>query len=278
MDMPHALAAFDALGQPSRLTVFRLLVQTGSAGLAAGDIAARLEMKPNTLSTHLGILESAGLIAAQRQGRSIRYFAQMEGLRGLMAWMVQDCCGGNPDACAPLLDLITYKGLKMDPKIYNVLFLCTGNSARSILAEAILNREGKGRFAAYSAGSRPSGQPHPLAISLLQREGIDTAFARSKSWYEFATPDAPKMDFVFTVCDNAAAEECPYWPGQPMTAHWGLPDPAAATGTDAEKALAFAATYAAMLRRIQAFCALPLATIDALSLKSHLKTIGEDIQ
>jgi DNA-binding transcriptional ArsR family regulator len=110
MDMPNALAAFDALGQPSRLTVFRLLVQTGEAGLAAGDIAARLEMKPNTLSTHLGILESAGLIAAERQGRSIRYFAQMEGLRGLMAWMLQDCCGGNPDACAPLLDLITHKG------------------------------------------------------------------------------------------------------------------------------------------------------------------------
>ena len=107
MDMPNA---FDALGQPSRLTVFRLLVQTGEAGLAAGDIALRLEMKPNTLSTHLSILESAGLIAAERQGRSIRYFAQMEGLRGLMAWMLQDCCGGNPDACAPLLDLITHKG------------------------------------------------------------------------------------------------------------------------------------------------------------------------
>ena len=110
MDMPNALAAFDALGQPSRLTVFRLLVQTGEAGLAAGDIALRLEMKTNTLSTHLSILESAGLIAAERQGRSIRYFAQMEGLRGLMAWMLQDCCGGNPDACAPLLDLITHKG------------------------------------------------------------------------------------------------------------------------------------------------------------------------
>ena len=144
MDMPNALAAFDALGQPSRLTVFRLLVQTGEAGLAAG--------------------------------------------------------------------------------------------------------------------------------------GIDTSFARSKSWDEFATPDAPKMDFVFTVCDNAAAEECPYWPGQPMTAHWGLPDPAAATGTDAEKAVAFASTYASLARRIQAFCALPLATIDALSLKSHLKNIGENIQ
>lgn len=159
---------------------------------------------------------------------------------------------------------------------YHVLFLCTGNSARSILAEAILNREGQGRFIAHSAGSRPAGQPNPFAIALLQREGFDTAFARSKSWDEFAAPGAPHLDFVFTVCDNAAAEECPYWPGQPMTAHWGLPDPAAATGTDAEKALAFADTYRALLRRIQAFCALPLATIDALSLKSHLTAIGTD--
>ena len=160
------------------------------------------------------------------------------------------------------------------PEPYHVLFLCTGNSARSILAEAILNREGAGRFAAYSAGSRPTGMPNPLAIALLQREGIDTTFARSKSWDEFASPTAAKLDFVFTVCDNAAAEECPYWPGQPMSAHWGLPDPAAVEGSDAEKALAFADTYRALTRRIQAFCALPLATIDALSLQSRLKDIG----
>lgn len=162
------------------------------------------------------------------------------------------------------------------PQPYHVLFLCTGNSARSILAEAILNRAGHGHFAAHSAGSRPTGTPNRFAINLLQREGFDTAFARSKSWDEFALPGAPKLDFVFTVCDQAAAEECPYWPGQPMTAHWGLPDPAAATGNDAEKALAFAATYRALLRRIQAFCALPLATIDALSLKSRLTDIGTD--
>ena len=157
---------------------------------------------------------------------------------------------------------------------YHVLFLCTGNSARSILAEAILNREGAGRFIAHSAGSRPTGAPNPFALALLQREGIDTGFARSKTWDEFATPDAPKLDFVFTVCDSAAAEECPYWPGQPMTAHWGLPDPAAVQGSDAEKALAFAETFRALHRRIQAFCALPLATIDALSLQARLKEIG----
>jgi protein-tyrosine-phosphatase len=158
----------------------------------------------------------------------------------------------------------------------NVLFLCTGNSARSILAEAVLNHLGNGRFIGHSAGSRPAGQPNPFAISLLQREGIDTAFARSKSWDEFATPDAPKLDFVFTVCDNAAAEECPYWPGQPISAHWGLPDPAAVEGSDAEKALAFADTYRALTRRIGAFVALPMATLDAMTLQSRLTDIGKD--
>ena len=162
------------------------------------------------------------------------------------------------------------------PDPLNVLFLCTGNSARSILAEAVLNREGHCRFRAYSAGSRPAGQPNPFAISLLQRNGFDTGFARSKSWDEFATPDAPKLDFVFTVCDNAAAEECPYWPGQPVSAHWGLPDPAAVTGSDAQKALAFADTYRALMRRIQAFAALPLAPLDALTLKARLRDIGTD--
>ena len=162
---------------------------------------------------------------------------------------------------------------------YHVLFLCTGNSARSILAEAVMNREGHGRFKGHSAGSRPTGQPNPLALALLQREGFDTSFARSKSWDEFATsatqePGAPRLDFVFTVCDNAAAEECPYWPGQPVSAHWGLPDPAAAEGTDAQKALAFAETYRALTRRIQAFAVLPLATLDALTLQARLRDIG----
>ncbi len=157
---------------------------------------------------------------------------------------------------------------------FHVLFLCTGNSARSILAEAIMNREGNGRFIGHSAGSRPTGAPNPFALSLLQREGFDKSFARSKSWDEFGAPGAPKLDFVFTVCDSAAAEECPYWPGQPVSAHWGLPDPAAVQGSDAEKALAFADTYRALNRRIQAFAALPFATLDALTLKARLTEIG----
>ncbi|HQU67061.1 MAG TPA: arsenate reductase ArsC [Albidovulum sp.] len=158
---------------------------------------------------------------------------------------------------------------------YNVLFLCTGNSARSILAEAILNREGAGRFRAFSAGSRPTGKPNPLAIALLEREGHDTAFARSKSWDEFAGPEAPQMDFIFTVCDSAAGEECPFWPGHPMTAHWGIPDPAAAEGNEAERGLAFAEAYRALSNRIAAFVNLPLNSIDGMALHSHLKAIGE---
>jgi protein-tyrosine-phosphatase len=158
---------------------------------------------------------------------------------------------------------------------WNALFLCTGNSARSILAEAILNREGQGRFHAFSAGSKPTGAPNPFALSLLQREGFDTAFARSKSWDEFAAPGAPHLDFVFTVCDQAAAEECPFWPGQPMTAHWGLPDPAAVEGSDAEKAVAFAETYRMLRNRIRTFTALPIQTLDALTLKGKLADIGQ---
>ncbi|MCR8726029.1 arsenate reductase ArsC [Frigidibacter sp. ROC022] len=160
--------------------------------------------------------------------------------------------------------------------MYNVLFLCTGNSARSILAEAVINREGRGRFKGYSAGSHPKGEVHPYSIDLLKRLNYDTSGFRSKSWDEFAGPDAPKMDFVFTVCDQAAAEECPYWPGQPMTAHWGLPDPAAATGSETERRLAFSDTYRMLKNRISIFVNLPLKSLDGLSLQSRLREIGKD--
>ena len=163
----------------------------------------------------------------------------------------------------------------MSEPIYNVLFLCTGNSARSILAEAIMNRAGAGRFRAFSAGSNPKGEVHPLSIALLKRLNYDTAFARSKNWDEFAEPGSPKLDFVFTVCDNAAGEACPVWPGQPMTAHWGIPDPAAATGTEPEKALAFADAYRMLENRISIFTSLPLASIDKLTLQKRLDAIGK---
>jgi arsenate reductase (thioredoxin) len=157
---------------------------------------------------------------------------------------------------------------------FNVLFLCTGNSARSILAEAILNKVGAGKFRAFSAGSQPKGQIHPEAAKLLQGLGFDTTPFRSKSWNEFAKPGAPSLDFVFTVCDNAAGETCPLWPGQPMTAHWGIPDPAAATGSPADIALAFKDAYRMLARRIEVFVPLPIRALDQISLQAKLKDIG----
>jgi arsenate reductase len=157
---------------------------------------------------------------------------------------------------------------------YNVLFLCTGNSARSIIAEAILNREDRGRFKAFSAGSQPKGTVNPRALDLLRKFNYDVATLRSKSWGEFAKLGAPDLDFVFTVCDNAAGESCPLWPGQPITAHWGIPDPAAASGTEAEIALAFKDAYRMLNRRIDLFLALPIEKLDRLVLTTRLKEIG----
>ena len=160
-----------------------------------------------------------------------------------------------------------------DP-VYNVLFLCTGNSARSIFAEAILNRYGKGRFQAFSAGSHPKGKVHSYTIDLLKNLNYVTDGLRSKSWDEFATSDAPVMDFVFTVCDDAANESCPLWPGQPMTAHWGIPDPAAVEGPEAVKRQAFADACRMMTNRISIFTSLPLASLDRMALQKHLNEIG----
>ena len=162
----------------------------------------------------------------------------------------------------------------MADKVFNVLFICTGNSARSILAEAILNREGMGKFRAFSAGSHPKGAVHPYALDLLRRTNHPTGELRSKSWDEFAAPGAPKLDFAFTVCDNAAGEVCPVWPGQPMTAHWGLPDPAAVEGNEALKRTAFAETYRMLANRLSIFVNLPIASLDKLSLQKRLDDIG----
>jgi protein-tyrosine-phosphatase len=162
----------------------------------------------------------------------------------------------------------------MAERVYNVLFLCTGNSARSILAEAILNHRGGGRFAAFSAGSHPKGAVHPQALALLRRMGLPAEGLRSKPWDEFAQPGAPRLDFVFTVCDNAAGEVCPVWPGQPMTAHWGQADPAAVDGTELDKTNAFRDAFRMLERRIALFISLPIASLDRLALGDRLSNIG----
>jgi arsenate reductase len=163
----------------------------------------------------------------------------------------------------------------MDRRPYNVLFICTGNSARSVLAEGLLNSLGKGRFNAYSAGSHPKGLVHPLALRELREMRIPTDGLRSKSWAEFAAPDAPRMDFVFTVCDQAAGEVCPIWPGQPVTAHWGMPDPAAVQGTDEVRQQAFRDAAVALKRRLELLMALPLQSLDAMALHRQVKEIGK---
>lgn len=162
----------------------------------------------------------------------------------------------------------------MAKRIYNVLFLCTGNSARSIMAEALINQWGRGKFQGYSAGSHPKGSVHPIALALLKRMNFATERLRSKAWDEFAAPGAPPLDFVFTVCDNAAGEVCPYWPGQAMTAHWGIPDPAAVQGSELDQWLAFRAAFQALDNRIKVFTSLPLDSLDRLKLEEQLKAIG----
>ena len=162
----------------------------------------------------------------------------------------------------------------MAERVFNVLFLCTGNSARSIMAEAIMNSLGKGKFRAFSAGSHPSGRVHPLALDTLRIAGLSADGARSKAWDEFAEPGAPKMDFIFTVCDNAAGEVCPVWPGQPMTAHWGVEDPAAFEGTEAERYAFFLKVFRMLQNRIAVFASLPVASLDKQSLQTRLKDIG----
>ena len=162
----------------------------------------------------------------------------------------------------------------MPDRPYNVLFLCTGNSARSIMAEALINETGRGRFCGFSAGSHPKGAVHPIALELLEHMNLPTQGLRSKAWEEFATPGAAPLDFVFTVCDNAAGEVCPYWPGQPMTAHWGVPDPAAVEGSDTDKWVAFREAFRMLDHRIKIFTSLPLASLDRIKLQECLDAIG----
>ncbi|MGB8623629.1 MAG: helix-turn-helix domain-containing protein [Paracoccaceae bacterium] len=274
MEIKDATESLYTLGHEGRLRVFRLLARRAPEGVRPSEIAVALGLKPNTLSVYLSALERAGLVTSQRQGRSILYSVCMARMGALVDFLVADCCRGRPDLCASRTAAALSGENEVTPRVYNVLFICTGNSARSIFAEALLTREGKGTFRAFSAGTKPCSELNPFALDLLKRNGHDIWALRSKNVAEFQAEDAPKMDFVFTVCDSAANEECPPWPGQPVTAHWGLPDPVKVDGTKAEKSLAFATTYGQMLRRVQAFVALPFSELDKLSLQNRLDEIG----
>lgn len=270
-EIPARLAI---LGHPQRLAVFRLLMRRYPDRVPAGELAAALGLKPSTLSAYLSALGRAGLVRQERIGTSLRYAIDMAELRRTFDYLLLDCCRGRPELCPPLHFPSPNGNPQMKKDKYKVLFICTGNSARSILAEAILRREAGDRFEAHSAGTRPRPAVNPLALALLERQGHDVSTLRPKTLAAYEGPEAPRFDFVFTVCDQAANEECPVWPGQPVSAHWGLPDPAAAEGTDAEKMLAFQTAYRTLRNRILAFAALPLATLDRLSLQRAVDEIG----
>lgn len=271
MEMLDALNCFDALSHPGRLSVFRLLVRMAPQAARPTEIAATLALKQNTLSHHLAALEAAGLIVARRDGRSILYRPDLAALARLVGYVGLDLGRGRADLVEAFA---TGEGVATPGHAANVLFICSGNSARSLFAEALLRDLGQGQFIAHSAGTRPNTAPNPHALQVLTRNGHDVSGLWSKHIDVFRSPDAPRMDFVFTVCDAAAGEECPPWPGQPVTGHWGLPDPVKATGTEAEKALSFQETYAALRSRIAAFAKLPLNTLSRLSLQRAVDSLG----
>lgn len=274
MEQNRAAHAFATLGHPGRLAVFRLLMRFAPQGVRPTEIAAALDLKTNTLSHHLADLSACGLVQVERRGRSLLYAVDLTSTEALLGYLALDVGRARPDLIGPLLS--ARKDTDMRDPDFDVLFICSGNSARSIFAEALLRDLGRGKFRAHSAGTRPNTQLNPFALEVLSRNGHDIAGLRSKHISEFQVPDAPVMDFVFTVCDTAAAEECPPWHGQPITGHWGLPDPVKATGTDAEKALVFAQTYAALRRRIAAFVELPFASLSRISLQTRVDAIGSD--
>ena len=270
-------AIFAALSQETRLEAYRLLLRYQPFGLMAGDISRLLAVPHNTLSTHMAVLQSAGLVRSRREGRSIIFAADTTCLTAAQAFLTEGHAAPRKKAAsktAAKIYLIKRPEDDVSAKVYNVLILCTGNSARSILAEAIINREGHGHFRAFSAGSQPKGAPNPVGLELLERLGYDASGFRSKSWTEFAEPGAPQMDFIITVCDLAAGETCPYWPGHPLVAHWGIPDPADIKGTAEHRHAAFQEAYRRLMNRITAFVNLPVDDLSLTDLKARLAEIG----
>ncbi|MCE8526532.1 helix-turn-helix domain-containing protein [Ruegeria pomeroyi] len=264
------------LGHPQRLAVFRLLMRRYPGRVAAGEIGAALDVKPSTLSSYLSALVQVGLVTQTREGTSLLYQVDMDGMRETMNALFLDCCRGRPELCLPnALSAVATSSAMTHPK-YNVLFICTGNSARSIFAETLLRTEGGDRFNVFSAGTKPYSELNPHAVEVLRAKGHDVTGLRAKNIAEFTTPEAPKFDFVFTVCDRAANEECPAWQGQPISAHWGLPDPVRAEGNDAQKNLAFQQVYGTLKNRIQAFANLPFEQLDRISLQRAVDDLGRE--
>ena len=284
MDEWEAVARFGSLGQPTRLAVLRSLLKVHPEGLNAGDIARMYEVPHNTMSAHLAVLSRAGLVLVERQGRVMNYRADLRGFRELVEFMARDCCGGRPELCRDILDRypaipdVTEAPESFMTPAFNVLFLCTHNSARSIIAEALLEKIGRGRFRGYSAGAEPAKRPLPEVLERLSVLGHDTSNLRCKSWDEFKGPDAPRMDFVIALCDAPSGQFCPDLSGQFVTAAWPLPDPAQFSGSATERTTLLNELYAMIRRRLEIFTSLPFTSLDRMALKARLDEIGDTVR
>jgi protein-tyrosine-phosphatase/DNA-binding transcriptional ArsR family regulator len=264
------------LSHPQRLAVFRLLMRRCPDELPAGEIAEALQLKASTSSVYLSALTQAGLISQRRDGTRLLYAINLDAAGEVVTGLFVDCCRGRADLCPPQFSDLLGSISPMTDKKFNVLFVCTGNSARSIIAETILRDMVGDKFTAFSAGIAHRSELNPFAVEMLRSKRQDVSLLRSKNIGEFQGANAPRMDFVFTVCDRAANEECPAWPGQPVSGHWGMPDPVKAEGTDAEKRLAFHQTYGALHNRIMAFSALSFENLDRGSLQKRVDEIGNE--
>lgn len=277
MEIDAAAQVFGALSQERRLRLLRLLIARGPNGLPAGELADGAGLPASTASFHLAALERSGLILATRQRNQIIYALRVSALRDLLAFLTETCCGGRPELCGDIAQLwpAALEERKSMTPAFNVLFLCTRNSARSILAEAILNRYAGERFHAYSAGSDPAETPMPEVIDKLRALGHDVDGLHSKSWHLFTGPDAPVLDFVIGLCDTFNGQSCPDFGDKAATASWSLPDPAKFAGSPAECAALLNELYGSLYRRIMAFANLPFDKLDRLAVKARLDEIGE---
>jgi arsenate reductase len=276
MEIEVAAQTFTALGQATRLELMRLLLAAGPNGLAPGELVERLGVPGSTLSFHLRALDQVGLIAATRRGRSLIYAPQIARLRDLMGFLADACCDGDPTRCGDLARLLDpSREFPSMPAPFHVLFLCTRNSARSIMAEAILAKLAPGRFISHSAGSDPAPEgPMPEVIGQLKALGHDVSGLRSKSWGVFTGPDAPRMDFVIALCDTLDGQVCPDFGDTTVTAAWPLPDPAKFGGSVAEHATMLNELYASLYRRLGIFVSLPFQALDRMALKARIDELA----
>ncbi len=260
------------LGHPQRLALFRLLMRRYPDRVPAAELASALGVKASTLSAYLNALMQVDLVSQTREGTSLKYAVHLQTARETIEYLTFDCCRGRPEICA--FDAAPNTRLVQDRPM-NVLFVCTGNSARSIFAEALLSKIANEQFAAYSAGLHPRGEIHPMAVEVLTANGHDSASFTSKNLTQFQGDDAPPFDCVITVCDRAANEDCAAWSGSPICGHWGLPDPAQNLGSDQEQRRVFASAYECLHRRISEFSRLPFAALDRLALQKAVDEIGQ---